>query len=79
MKVKIRHEKDTESAFLCEVNAPDEVEPIVKSLARAGGVIISKSGRTKVTQEPSSQLRYDFILTEKEFYAEIVVHDDRQG
>lgn len=77
MKVKIRHEKDTESVLLCNVNGPDDVESVVKALARSGGGIVSKSGNREASDEPSSKLRYDFVLTEKEFYAEIVVHDNQ--
>jgi len=76
VKVKIRHEKDSEAVLLCHVSGPDSVEGVVKSLSRAGGVIVTKGGTHSIPAEPSAQLRYDFILTDKEFYAEIVVHSD---
>lgn len=79
MQVKIRHTKDSESIHFANISNPGEIENIVKEMARAGGVIVCRNGNRQIALDPSSQLRYDFILTEKSFYAEIVVHDEPQA
>lgn len=78
MDVKIRHKSDGESIALCKVNRPGDVEGVVKELARAGGVIIRRDGKERYISisEPTNQLHYEYVLTEKEFFAEIVVHTD---
>lgn len=79
MHVKIRHKNDEEPVYLCTVPGPENVEGVVKAIARAGGVIMRRNGQVIATHDPSSQLRYDFIFTEKSIYAEIVVHDEPQA
>lgn len=81
MRIVIRQENDLEPIHLCRVNGPEDVEGVVKTIARAGGVILRKEceGGHRVATDPTSQLRYDFILTEKDFYAEIVIGSSQEA
>lgn len=73
MLVKIRHERDKEPVNFCTIFKPEEIENVIKTLHRAGGIFVAKTGKQ------SGDLVYRWVYGEKSVYAEIVVHDEPQA